>query len=379
MSDNNDSARSRGSRSGCGRFLLGALIFGSLLLNIVLCGFLGFRNADEDVDLPESHLWGEETAANKIAVVRIEGVLMEGMTSYYLKQIEQAAKDEHVKAIVVRIDSPGGTVSASDEVHNLLLQLRDGKMRKYPKSAPKKIVVSMGAIAASGGYYIAMPGEKIFAEPITLTGSIGVYASLPNVAKFINQHGVEFELIKAGGIKASGSPFHEMTPQERQPWQDMVNSSYQHFLEIVSAGRPKLTPEILSKEVVQRGKIPVYDEKGNVVTDWWGRTRQVDYLRYRADGGSYTAKEALKFGLVDEIGGLAEAVTAAAASAQISKYGVVAYKKSPSLLNSLLGGQERADGSALDPQRLSKAMTPRMWYLAPQADLAGILAAMGKE
>jgi protease-4 len=135
----------------------------------------------------------------------------------------------------------------------------------------------------------------------------------------------------------------------------------------------------LSKEVVQREKIPVYDEKGNVVTDWWGRTRQVDYLRYRADGGSYTAKEALKFGLVDEIGGLAEAVTAAAASAQISKYGVVAYKKSPSLLNSLLGGQERANGSALDPQRLSKAMTPRMWYLAPQADLAGILAAMGKE
>jgi protease-4 len=261
----------------------------------------------------------------------------------------------------------------------MLLELRDGKMLKYPKSGPKKIVVSMGAIAASGGYYIAMPGEKIFAEPITLTGSIGVYASLPNVAKFINQHGVEFELIKAGGIKASGSPFHELTPQERQPWQDMVNSSYEHFLGVVSAGRPKLTPEILSKDVVQRGKIPVYDDKGNVVSDWWGRPRQAQYVRYRADGGSFTAAEALKFGLVDEIGGLAEAVASAAASARLAKYEVVGFKKSPSLLNSLLGAEERAARSALDPQRLSQAMTPRMWYLAPQADLAGILAAMGKE
>ncbi len=379
MSDINDSPRSRSSRSGCGRFLLGMLIFGSLLLNVVLCGFLGFRHGETEEELAETHLWGEESGANKIAVVRIEGVLMEGMTSYYLKQIEQAAQDEKVKAVVVRIDSPGGTVSASEEIHRLLLELRDGKMRKYPKSAPKKIVVSMGAIAASGGYYIAMPGEKIFAEPITLTGSIGVYASLPNVAKFVNQHGVEFELIKAGGIKASGSPFHELTPQERQPWQDMVNSSYEHFLGVVSTGRPKLTPAILSKEAVQHEKIAVYDQKGNVETDWWGRPRRVDYVRYRADGGSFTAKEALKFGLVDEIGGLGEAVAAAAASAQLSKYEVVAYKKSASLLNSLLGGQDRANGSALDPQRLSKALTPRMWYLAPQADLAGILAAMGKE
>jgi protease IV len=379
MKDNQDSSPDRRSRGGCGRFLLGMLIFGSLLLNLVLCGFLGFRHADTEEDLTEKHLWGEEDGKSKIAVVRIEGVLMEGMTSYYLKQIDQAARDEHVKAAVVRIDSPGGTVSASDEVHRLLVQLRDGKTLKYPKSAPKKIVVSMGAIAASGGYYIAMPAEKIFAEPITLTGSIGVYASLPNVAKFINQHGVEFELVKAGGIKASGSPFHELTPQERQPWQEMVNASYEHFLGIVSQGRPKLTPEILSKDVVQRDKIAVYDEKGNIVADWWGRPRQVDYVRYRADGGSFTAKEALKFGLVDEIGDLAEAVKAVAASAQISKYEVVAYEKPSSLLNNLLGVQERAQGSVMNPQRLSQAMTPRMWYLAPQADLAGILAAMGKE
>jgi protease-4 len=102
-------------RTGIGRFLLYSLIVGSFLLNIVMCGMWGFFRSGDSEELPERHLYGEKNANDKIAVIRVEGVLMEGMTRYYIKQIEQAAKDERVKAIVLRIDSPGGTITASEE------------------------------------------------------------------------------------------------------------------------------------------------------------------------------------------------------------------------------------------------------------------------
>ncbi len=379
MSETANSTESTSARRGCGRLFFTCVFIASILLNCLLCGVLGFRHAPDEEDLTQTRLWGDEDAKIKIAVIRIEGVLMDGMTGYALKQIEQAAEDEKVKAIVVRIDSPGGTVSASEELHQSLTQLRDGALRKFPKSKPKKIVVSMGAIAASGGYYIAMPAEKIVADPICITGSIGVYASLPNVAELINRNGVKFELIKAGGIKASGSPFHELTPQERQPWQDMVDSSYDHFLEIVTGGRPNLTKGKLRDEAVVRERIPRRDGKGNVVKDWFGRSDLVDYVRYRADGGTFTAAEALKYGLIDEIGTLEKAVEAVAQAAQLSKYQVVAYEKPATLLHTLLGVRAKSVAAGLDARRLSSVASPRLWYLAPQADLAGILAGMMKE
>lgn len=378
MSDINPPSSPSSRRFGCGRAFLWFILVGSLLLNIALCGFLGFRHADDDVDLKEKRLWGDDDSKDKVAVIRIEGVLMDGMTGYYTKQIEQAAKDEHVIAIVVRIDSPGGTVSASEEIYRLLIHLREGTVPKHPTKKPKKMIVSMGAIAASGGYYVAMPAEKIFAEQITLTGSIGVYASLPNVAGFIKEHGIKFELIKAGGIKAGGSPFHELTPQERQPWQDMVDASYDHFLDVVIGGRPKFTKENLSKDMLIQGKVFVYDGKGNVALDWLGQPQQVDYVRRRADGGTFTAKEALKYGLVDEIGTLDDAVKAAADAAKLSKYQTIEYEK-PSTILSLLGISARTPKSAADPHRLAQGTTPRLWYLAPQSDLAGILSAMGRD
>ena len=379
MNDNTPPRSERPRPSGCARSIVAFFIFGSLILNVVLCGFIGLTHSSpEEEKVTETRQWTVNNGKDKIAVIRIEGVLMEGMIDYFLKQIEQAAKDDRVKAVVVRVDSPGGTVTAAEEIHRALMQLRDGKMLKYPDNK-KKIVVSMGGIAASGGYYIAMPAEKVFAESTTLTGSIGVYASLPNVAGFIDKHGIKFELIKHGGIKASGSPFHQMTPQERQPWQDMVDSSYDHFLDIVAAGRPKLNKDKLSKEEVEHRKIDVYNDKGNVKKDEKGQPEQVDYVRFRADGGSFTAKEALQYGLVDEIGGLEDAVKAVAQSANLSNYEVVAYDKPPTLLG-MLGVQGRAStASALDPQRMAMGLTPRMWYLSPQADLAGILAAMGKD
>ena len=350
----------------------------SFLLNVLFClWFRAFHLSDDD-ELPERRLYGEKKADDKIAVIRIEGVLMDGFTRYYIRQIHQAAKDEHVKAIVLRIDSPGGTASASEELHRLITQLRDGKLRAHPESKPKKIVVSMGAIAASGGYYIAMPAERIFAERICITGSIGVYASLPNFADFVNQHGVKFNLVKVGGIKASGSPFHELTPQERQPWQDMVDSAYDRFLEVVASGRPNLRKATLRDEIILRDRVPVYDDKGNVKKDWFGLPWKADYERRRADGGTFTAAEALKHGLIDEIGDLDAAVDAVAKSAGISHYQVIVYDRPPSLMFDLLGVKANVN-VGFDPKQMANGATPRLWFLAPQADLAGILSAMGKE
>ena len=368
------------SRIGIGRVLLYALIVASFFLNLLMCLTLGIFRHESD-DLAEHHFSGEEGAKSRIAIIRIDGILMEGMTRFYVKQIEQAARDDKVKAIVLRIDSPGGTISASEEIHRLLMQLRDGKIRKFPDSKPKTIVVSMGSVAASGGYYIAMPGEKIFAEKTCITGSIGVYASFPNVSELIGRNGIKFELIRAGAIKASGSPFHEMTPQEREPWQEMVDTAYDQFLSTVEEGRSsvKLTKAALRDEVLVQKQIPRRDNKGAIVKDWWGWPETVEYVRRRADGGAYTAAEALKYKLIDAIGDLDDAVDAAAATAQLTKYEAITYDRQPTFINSLLGVKATPFDPKLDLQRLANGMTPRLWFLAPQTDFAGILAAMGRE
>src|SRR5262249_52706589 len=159
---------------------------------------------------------------------------------------------------------------ASDDLHKALMRMRDGKSPRVPDARPKKLVASMGSIAASGGYYIAMPAEQVFAEPTTITGSIGVFASLPNVSEMGHKAGLRMELIKAGAIKASGSPFHELTPQERQPWQDMVDHAYERFLDVVAAGRPRLSKANLRGDALFEHEILQRDEKGNVKTNWWG-------------------------------------------------------------------------------------------------------------
>lgn len=351
------------------------LFVASILTNAAFVLF-EFWPHEEESGPNEKALYGPRKAADKVAVIRAEGMLVEGLDRHILQQIEVVGRDPKVKAVVLRIDSPGGTVGASEDIHRELTRLRHGKHPRYPDFKAKPIVASMGAIAASGGYYIAMPAEKVFAEKSTLTGSIGVYAALPNVSELAKNNGVKLELIKAGGIKGSGSPLHEMTPAERQPWQDMVDQAYDHFLEIVVAGRPLLTTERLKSEVVIRKQANLYDDKGNVLKDEKGQPRQVPVERLRADGGTFTAVEAKQFGLIDDIGLLEDAVAAAAASAGMIEYRVVTYERPPTLLTTLLG--IRAPTAAgPDWQQLSAGLSPRVWYLAPQCELSGILAASG--
>jgi protease-4 len=378
-----------------------------LLLLALLAGFSGGSG-----ELHERHHSGNARAKDKIAIVRIETVISEATTSYAQKQLDSAAADKHIKAVVIRIDSPGGTITASDDLYRRIKELRDGNPMK--DTPPKPVIVSMGALAASGGYYIAMPSRHILAEPTTITGSIGVFASFPNISKLAHDHGVSMEIIKAGAIKDSGSMFKDMTPQERQLWQDMVDSAYDRFLTVVAKGRdPKLDKEELSAteqaELAQKKKwllalIPE-ESKDLVVAELAqqtmpkvplepmpqivagpganpaaGKGKHIEkYTRYRADGGIFTADQAKKYGLIDQIGYLNDAIALAKDEAHLDDdYHVITYDRPPGLLG-LLGIQapQQLPGAQLDPSRLAEGATPRLWYLAPQSEMAGILAAVG--
>jgi protease IV len=352
------------------RVLLFLFLAFSVAFNILFLGLLIlFVIPGSSRPIIETFHSGKTESKNKIAVVRIEGVLMEGLTGFAQKQIDHAATDAAVKAVIVRINSPGGTITSSDDLHHRLTQLRDGSAQK--KAAAKPLVVSMASLAASGGYYIAMPAKTLFAEPSTATGSIGVYAALPDATELSKKIGFGMRIIKAGDVKDSGSPFHEMTPHERELWQDMVDHSYLRFLEVVEQGRPALKGK-LQEDISANKSVPIRDEKA--------RSKHVQYVRYLADGGIFMADDAQKYGLVDRIGYLEDAVQAAGQAAGLGEdYKVVTYEKQETVLSSLLGIKAQPPPSLLDPNRLAAGAVPRLWYLSPQADLAGVFAAMGKQ
>jgi protease-4 len=372
-------------RSGLARFLEGVgklvlalttmvnLLFLLAILAVVVFLLGGFGKGSEG---PHERLYaGKKSAGNKIAVIRVEGVLFEGLTGYARRQIDAAAGDDEVKAIVVRIVSPGGTITASDDLHKRLNDLRSGHNPRHPGKA-KPIVVSMGSIAASGGYYIAMiksdPPTVVFAEPTTITGSIGVYASFPNVKEFADKHGFKMNVIKAGDLKYSGSMFKDMDVAERQVWQDMIDHSYLRFLDVIGEARAGLDRKKLQEDVDMTHTVPVRVGKE--------RTKHVAYKRYRADGAVFTASQAQGLGLIDRFGYLDDAVAEAAKQAGLGDdYQAFTYDRPSSLLGSLLDIRAPSTGPALDTEGMAATLAPRLWYLAPQHELSGWLTALGHQ
>lgn len=358
--------------------LVGCLLAFSLLLNIGLGGFaflacLGAAALNTGGDFSQAGLQenlhsGNASGKDKVAIINLEGVIMDGMLGYVHKQIHQAARDKSVKAVVLRITSPGGSITASDDLHQKLLELKQGNQGRKLHGVPH-LVVSMGSLAASGGYYVAMPAGKIFAERTTMTGSIGVYASFPSVEGLSKQIGAGMITIKQGEIKDSGSSFKAMTPKERQVWQDMVDQSYNLFVKVVEDGRPNLKGKMLDKIDI----LPL--QAGPMLV---GAGQAVPYQRYRADGGIFTADQALRFGLVDQIGSLDDAVAEAKKLAGMSEDGkVIRYEKPKTFTDVLL--DMKSGGvvpQGLDLSRLPQALTPRLWLLAPGCELAGVSATL---
>lgn len=364
-----DRPHKRRSVLGCLFPLVLLTLFGSLTVNIVL-GLYALGDLpgaiDGDDRLEETFFLGDRDARDTVAIVKVEGVISEVGIEYTLKQLKRAARDRNVKAVVLRIDSPGGTVTASEELYQSIVNLRDDTDRRFPGTGPKPVRVSMGGLAASGGYYAAMSGSPVSAEVTTLTGSIGVFAMLPNVAELAHNNGVRVELVKAGPIKASGSFFHELSPQERQTWQDMVDSAYDLFLDRIAAGR-RIPKEKLRDEVVFRGEAVVRDDKGTAKLEN-GKEVTVPYTRVRADGGTFTAAQAKQFGLIDTIDDLPAVVRAAAKDAGLSRFRAVTYDRPQSVLDLLMAGQARQSAEAQVLRNAGAALTPRLWYLAPSAN-----------
>jgi len=258
---------------------------------------------------------GFTAGGDRIAVVPIEGVIDDGMAKTVNRHLKQYGDDSRVKAIILRIDSPGGGVSASEEIY------REVKRLKEEKS--KKVVVSMASVAASGGYYIACPADKIFANKGTVTGSIGVIAEWLNYKGLAEWAKLKPVVFKSGEFKDTGSPTRELTEAEKKYFQGVIDEFYNQFVGAVTEGR--------------QGK----GDAGAELT----RERVVKL----ADGRIYTGEAAKKNGLVDEIGNYEDAVKATAKLVQIKGEPQVVtppkQKEGFSLLDLLLGATKIKDVS----------------------------------
>ncbi|MCX5845111.1 MAG: signal peptide peptidase SppA [Deltaproteobacteria bacterium] len=222
---------------------------------------------------------------NKVGVVKIEGFI--GDTHDVVEQMNQFGKDDSIKAVILRIDSPGGGVASSQEIYQAVNDLKK----------KKKVVASMGSVAASGGYMVACATDKIVANPGTLTGSISAVMHFANVEELLKKVGLKASVVKSGKFKDIGSPVREMTPDEKALLQDLVDDISDQFIEMVSKDR----------------NIP----KENV--------------RKIADGRVFTGRQAHKLGLVDYLGDMGYAVTLAGEMAGIKGKPDIVYPKKKGL------------------------------------------------
>ncbi len=247
------------------------------VLFIVILALASFLAGGRRTSAPLSVVSG-----GNVAVVRIEGLLLN--SEHAVEELKDYAEDPSIKAIVVRIDSPGGGVVASQEIYNAL---------KNAKKDGKKIVVSMGSVAASGGYYIAAAADKIVANPGTMTGSIGVKMEFANIEKLLEKIGVKGMVVKAGEFKDIGSPFRDMTDPEKKILQGVIDDVHSQFIEAVSAGRSLPASEVSAI----------------------------------ADGRIFTGRQALSLKLVDQMGDLGDSITLAGTLAGIKGKPTVVEKK----------------------------------------------------
>ena len=233
------------------------VILGLLLLLLVffifflLAYFLGIFTGKRSLPLADS-----------VGVLNLEGVLRSSQE--FARQAEEFGRDDGIKAVVVRIDSPGGGVAASQEIYASLAELKK----------KKKVVVSMGSVAASGGYLVACAADKIVANPGTITGSISAIMHFANAESLMEKIGLKSSVVKSGKFKDIGSPVRPMTTEEQALIQDLVDDTYDQLLEVISRDR----------------KIPR------------------EALKQLADGRVFTGRQAQKLRLVDDLGDMGHAV-----------------------------------------------------------------------
>ncbi|MFO0707443.1 MAG: signal peptide peptidase SppA [Nitrospira sp.] len=273
---------------------------------------------------------------DKVLLVDVSGVISsEDKESFYTypsmiatikEELTRASRDEAIKAVVLRINTPGGTVTASDIIYH--------ELKQFKASRNLPVIASIMDIGASGGYYIASAADRIMAHPSTVTGSIGVIMLTVNARGLLEKVGVEANAVTSGPRKDMGSPFRAMTPEERAIFQGLIDSFYQRFLTVVQEGRPGLP---------------------------------MDQIKKLADGRIYTGEQAKVAGLVDEIGYLEDAIDAAKKKAGLTQARVVTYRRpgdySNNIYTKMMAPSPLAGLSNLDLLSFVRGGTPQFMYL----------------
>ncbi|MEX0701421.1 MAG: signal peptide peptidase SppA [Planctomycetales bacterium] len=321
-----------GSRTWLIRALFVALVI-SVLFNIGL--FVGVGEYYGVGDGPnEKYHSGDKTTSDKIALIEINGTIMPPFTGRIIKAIDKAREDDRVKGVLVAVDSPGGLVADSHMIYHELQRLR----RK------KKVAVIMKRMAASGGYYVAMgagPEGRIFAEPTTWTGSIGVIIPHYDLTGLAEKMGVKSEPLKTGELKDALSPFRDLSDKERQVWTTIMDDAFQRFVAVIVDNRAALD------------------------------RAQVEQL---ATGQVYTAQQALDGKLIDEIGYDEDAIEHLKKELALDEARIVRYEFPPALIE-LLTGSAEAQRPAAQWQALMELTVPRaMYYCSWLPELGGLAA-----
>ncbi|HEX8254043.1 MAG TPA: signal peptide peptidase SppA [Thermoanaerobaculia bacterium] len=291
-------------KSRAGSFFLGALtgcaivVVGAFFIGVLIAAMM---DGDNDISL-----------GDKVAVIAIEGEIMEARET--VDAIKKYSENASVKALVIRINSPGGAIAPSQEIYSAIRHAR--------AESDKPIVASLDSVAASGGYYIAAACDQIVANPGTITGSIGVILQWFDMKELVQWAKLKPETITSGALKDAGSPFRELTPQERQYFQTIVAQLHSQFVRDVARGR------------------------GN-------RMKQEEVARL-ADGRIFTGEQALQLKLIDELGSIDDAVRTAGKLAGIDGEPTKLWPKprEERLLELLTGGEANAALERIISRRL---------------------------
>jgi protease-4 len=243
------------------KIIIGIVIFSGLAF--VMFAFIIFIALMRSSD---GYFLDKYSLAGRVAIIDVQGVIVD--SEDIVRQLNKYEDDGSVKALILRIDTPGGGVAASQEIYDGILKF---------KESGKAVIVSMGAIAASGGYYIACAADTIMANPGTLTGSIGVIFSFPTFEKLMETVGIELEVFKAGELKDVGNYSREVTPEEREMLQAAIDDTYDQFINVIAETREM----------------------------------EIEHVREMSDGSIYTGRQALELGLIDELGTYEDAISLA--------------------------------------------------------------------
>ncbi len=319
------------------RLLLIALLLvlaGSLMTNVSLMALLGMAGGGMEQTVLRSG-----SSRQVIAMYEVSGGIGDQQAREIGAFIRAVRKDKNVKAVLLRVDSPGGGVSACDRIYNAVKELKE--------EHNKPVYVSMGGVAASGGYYISTPADLIFAEPTTITGSIGVIGQLMTVKGTLDKIGLEIKVLpstQARGWKAGPNPFEEPAPYQIAEVQQIIDDMHQRFEDIVAAERKgKLTTTTAEKQ---------YTRDGTKFT-----VKETEPF----NGRVFMTKRALELGLIDQEGFLDDAIAAAAKAQKLDEPKVVIYRRRRSFTE---GFGIEGGGIEINADLIDQVQTPRilmMW------------------